>query len=376
MAKLLEILKYSDGSLQKAEQLALDAVAHNKPMFWLDLALILSVQGKFTGARQAQAQYLKHFPDCPRVHFGMAPYALMDGELQAGLRLLESGRKISCWGMQHDPQLNARLWRGSESLNQQTALLYCEGGLGDEVLSWRAASWIKERRAKCVIACHASLMSAAARVPDACAVVEISKASAIYCDYWIPAMSAPRLFERKWETLWSGEYVSAHDKLSSNWQAIIPKTDKLRVGIRWRGNPQFEHEQLRAFDPKLLFDATEVDGVARWSLQKETGLELPEGVTDLEPFLGSWENTIAAIANLDLVITSCTSIAHVAAAMGKPTWVVVPILPYYPWARPGPKTDWYPSVTLYRQDKYGDWTVPFEQVKRDLQKLVAEKYHD
>ena len=89
-------------------------------------------------------------------------------------------------------------------------------------------------------------------------------------------------------------------------------------------------------------------------------------ITDLEEYLTDWEQTAGAIANLDLVITSCTSIAHLAGAMGVNVWIVLPILPYYLWALPGDKTPYYNSAILFRQKKYGDWSSPFESIKEEL----------
>lgn len=371
MASLCEILLASDGSLQKAENIALQAIANGSKEVWLDLGLILSVQGKFTGARQAQSKYLEAFPNCPRVHYGMAPFALSDGELQAGLRLLERGREIKCWGGISFPNVNAPVWRGDNDIYEKTILLHGEGGLGDEILNLRAASWAKERGAKCVSACSRELMPIAA-TGDSSAVIDVANVGVAQYDYWLPSMSAPRLFGRSWDTLWPGQYIfNKNEMLRKTWGKIIPKqSGRLNIGLRWQGNPQFEHEQLRRFNPDLIFKATECKNVVRWSLQKDSDTVLPEDVIDLEAFLTTWEHTVAAMSELDLVITSCTSIAHVAGALNIPTWVIVPVMPYYPWARQARKTGWYPSVTLCRQENYGSWDEPFDQVKRDLENLA------
>ena len=88
----------------------------------------------------------------------------------------------------------------------------------------------------------------------------------------------------------------------------------------------------------------------------------------------TWDDTANIIADLDLVITSCTSTAHLSAAMGKPTWIITPILPYYTWAIPGEKTVWYDSVRLFKQDKYDDWDSVFQKVEKELNKLANDKY--
>ncbi len=374
MASIQEMLAAGNGSFSKAETIALQKITNGERAVWLDLALLLSVQGQFTGARQAQTKYFEHFPNCPRVRFGMAPFALSDGDLQSGLQLLEFGRQIDCWGGVEWKKFNIPVWDGTKDISGKTLLIHGEGGIGDEVLSLRSTIWAKERGAKCIFLASSDLMKVADKSLDA-VVVGPGSAHLIQADYWIPAMSAPRLFSRTWDDLWPGQYIiNANENLDKSWKKIIPKVDgKLNVGIRWQGNPQFEHEQLRRFDPEFIFRATKNDHVIRWSLQKETDTTLPEDVNDLEPFLTSWEHTIAAMSQLDLVITSCTSIAHVAAAMNIPTWVVVPVMPYYCWARPGPKTDWYPAVTVYRQEKYDDWNAPFKQIKHDLKELADHK---
>ena len=99
------------------------------------------------------------------------------------------------------------------------------------------------------------------------------------------------------------------------------------------------------------------------SLQRDTD-DVPTWMKKVD--LSTWMSTRHEISKCELVITSCTSVAHMSAALGVPTWIVVPILPYYLWAMPGDKSLFYDSVTLFRQEKYGDWYAPFEQIKSRL----------
>ena len=133
-----------------------------------------------------------------------------------------------------------------------------------------------------------------------------------------------------------------------------------KVGIKWAGNPEFEHEQHRVFSEELMFDA--VGNANCISLQKDG--EVPDWMG--KPSLESWEDTRDAISRCDLVISSCTSVAHLSAAMGIETWIVVPILPYYLWALPGETTPHYDCVKLFRQTKYGCWKDPFDKIKKEL----------
>ena len=151
--------------------------------------------------------------------------------------------------------------------------------------------------------------------------------------------------------------------------------DKPKIGIRWSGNPLFEHQQFRIFPPEKLINLHKNrDHVKFFSLQRDNDLrELPEDITDLQHLLISWEDTAACIENLDLVITSCTAIAHIAGAMGKETWVIVPLLPYHCWAYGGDHSPWYTEkTTVIRQTKFSKWDDVFERIDQKLKERFPE----
>jgi hypothetical protein len=169
-------------------------------------------------------------------------------------------------------------------------------------------------------------------------------------------MSAALLLNLEYSNLKGKAFLPCKEKI---------KGKKLKVGIRWSGNPDFEHEQHRKFNPEPLFNLKNVDLV---SLQRDSLEEIPNHIGC--PSLDSWEDTIEAIESVDLVITSCTSVAHLAGAMGKPTWIIIPILPYYLWAIPGQLTPWYNSVKLFRQTKKDEWSNVFEEITKELELLI------
>lgn len=372
MSNIQEMLGMNGGSFQKAEQMALNRISQGLTETWLDLALLMYVQGNIKGARQAQDEYAKLYPNCPRLRFVRAWTKLHDGDLGDGLEYVEAGRAIKCLGEHDFSRFRYPRWDGKTALTGKSVVLYGEGGYGDQIMGLRSARWLAEMGAAVTVACSKPLMGLFAAQRDY-VVVDQAFAHAVQADCWIPMMGSFGPCHRTWETLWTGQYVKA--PVSDIWERIIEKGDRLNVGIRWRGNPQFEHEQLRWFPPELMFEVTKNPGANFWSLQKdEPQVALPEHVNDLEPLLGNWEQTAAAISQLDLVITSCTAVAHLAAAMNKPTWVVVPVMPYYPWARPGRTSHWYPSVTLFRQRRFGEWDAPFTEMDKCLrQKLGTAK---
>jgi hypothetical protein len=146
----------------------------------------------------------------------------------------------------------------------------------------------------------------------------------------------------------------------------------MRIGIRWQGSTVFEHEQHRLFPPELMFNALKGTNAEFISLQRDDGAEFCPSWVKTVP-LNTWEDTRNAIASCDLVISSCTSVAHLSAAMGVQTWIAVPILPYYLWAKEGDTSPWYDSVTLFRQEAFGDWTGPFEKINLKLAEMQRKQ---
>ncbi|MNL33671.1 hypothetical protein D3C87_1555960 [compost metagenome] len=119
-----------------------------------------------------------------------------------------------------------------------------------------------------------------------------------------------------------------------------------------------------------------IPNIEVYSLQRDSGVEerpADSKVVDLAPYLTSWEDTAAAIENLDLVISSCTSVPHLAAALGKPVWLFCPLSSYYVWAGPDNGQSWYPQVQLYRQEKFGSWEGTYERIYQDLKKLATSR---
>ena len=170
-------------------------------------------------------------------------------------------------------------------------------------------------------------------------------------------------------------YIFAKSESVEIWKNLL-KNDKPKIGIRWSGNPKFEHQQFRIFPPELMINLHNEFPHVQWhSLQRDNDLrELPAGINDLQHILISWEDTAACIENLDLVISSCTSIAHLASAMGKPTWVVVPILPYHVWAYGGKHSPWYTeNTTVFRQTIFSKWDNTFEELKKELHNKFPKK---
>jgi len=363
MSRVDIILERAGGNMEDAEKLA-------KEKDKLDYQLMLAVQGKTEQAWKVVKELEQERPECNRSAFNRGWYYLSRGELKKGLTLMERGRTLGAWGNEDDlgGMFSVR-WDGKQDLKDKFVLIYMEGGHGDEILNVRFVKQIIDKGAKVIIACRPTLAPLFARIEGVSAVAQVDILRGVWHDYYIPSFSLAHLLGCEYEDLKGESYITPNDRCVKRFSNYIKK-DGFKVGIRWGGNPEFEYQQMRAFPFKGFYDAVNQEGVDLYSLQLSDASHIDVSkynITDLEEHLTDWEQTAGAIANLDLVITSCTSIAHLSAAMGKETWVIVPTMPYYVWAVPGSKSAWYDSVNLIRQEEFGNWDKPFTKVKQELE---------
>ena len=303
--------------------------------------------------------------------FNRGWFVIQDGDYQKGCQLLENGRFLNVYG---SPPLrtDAPIFNPStHSIKDKSIIISLEGGYGDEIIHARFATSFKQQGAKAVyIAAAPELVSVFERIEGVDRVILRNQASSVAHDYWVPGFSAGWIAGHTFDNFPNKPYLMPKQDSVEIWKDII-KSDKIKVGIRWAGNPKFEHQQFRRFPENFITNLAKYKELEVYSLQKDHNLiSLPEGITDLQNLLISWEDTMAAIANLDIVITSCTSIAHISAAMGKETWVLVPVLPYHTWTYKSPTnrgSPYYECVRLFRQTQKSKWNDTFQLLYTELE---------
>ena len=277
---------------------------------------------------------------------------LNQGKIQDGYKLLDRGRKADVFG-NNPPQTPAPKWDG---LSVGTILLYLEGGLGDQIHQIRYAKYIAEKGNKVVVCCTGSLIQMFSKLDYVTALVQHGAEYGVYHDYWVAGMSAIIPLGYELEDISGSPYIN---------KPSVDKNKKFTIGLRWQGNPAFEHEHLKLFPPELLFEAVKDFDVEYISLQRDEGSQhCPQWVKQVP--LQSWDDTQHAVSQCDLVISSCTSVSHLSAAMGVETWVITPILPYFLYALDGEKTPYYDSMKIIRQTVFESWIEPFEVVREKL----------
>jgi len=312
----------------------------------LDLQLQAGIDGDFITGQRLADEIEKETPDCNRAKFNRGWYELRKGNLLKGHHLLDAGRSENVFGNRHIGSYKP-IWNGETGV---TVLLSLEGGLGDQIHGVRFARNIASYGNKVVVSCLPELAELFIDCEGVSAVVEQKACLGVYHNFWLPSMSAIVPLKLEYKDLSGKPYIKR--KITSEG----------KVGVKWLGNPKFEHQQHRAFPKELMFDAVKDQDCI--SLQRDG--DIPDWME--QPSLETWEDTRKQISRCDLVITSCTSIAHLAGAMGTETFIVVPILSYYLWALPVSTTPYYDSVTLFRQEKYGQWEEPFLKISNNLSK--------
>lgn len=312
----------------------------------LDIAKQAALHGDF----EASYEILKGINDDPRADFNLGWHYCRQGELLKGMEYLARGRWIEVFG---SPPLGVGtpIWRG-ESLKGKTILLHGEGGMGDVFINLRFARNLKKLGATVIVSCYPSMFSLLRKQNYVDMVVSMDHARGVGHDYWIPAMSAALALGIEYDTLDGSPYI-----------AVKPaRLRGLNIGLCWHGSPEFSEEEFRRFDKDWLLGSMRFAPKAKFHcLQKgesAPGLEAHE--------LADWLETATVIAGLDLVISSCTAVAHLAAAMGVPTWVIVPVCSYYTWALPGEKSPWYQHAKVFRQKRLNDWAEPFVALRKEL----------
>ncbi|WP_454018004.1 tetratricopeptide repeat protein [Azospirillum sp. Marseille-Q6669] len=252
-------------------------------------------------------------------------------------------------------------WSGGD-IAGRTILLYAEQGLGDTLQFVRYVPLVAERGARVILEVQPPLMSVLSGLPGVERLIARGHPLPDF-DLECPLMSLPRAFGTKLDDLPAAvPYLRPDPQRAVAWSKRLADGAGLRVGLVWAGNPRFPGDALRS--PRLagLRPVLDVPGVRFFGLQKGPGREDLEGVdmppsfTDLGPDIADFSDTAAIMANLDLVISSCTGPAHLAGALGVPVWVVLPLSPDWRWLLGREDSPWYPTARLFRQTRVGNWT--------------------
>jgi Flp pilus assembly protein TadD len=301
-------------------------------------------------------------PTLPGPHFALAEALLLRGDFAEGWEEYEWRFRIPGTPAPL-PHPAAPHWDGA-AMPDGTLLLVADQGYGDALQFCRYVPWAVARCAVVILACPAELERLfRAAFPRARIVSRWEEAPAYQA--WSPLSGLPRLHATRLDSIpAASSYLHADPESVAAWQArlaaVVPRGFR-RIGIAWAGRPTHNNDLNRSANLAALAPLGEIPGVALISLQKGSPKEQvgawyrPAPLLNLGPDLTDFADTAGLLACLDLVIAVDTAVGHLAAASGRPTWLLLPYAPDWRWLLGRADSPWYPGMRLFRQPAPQDW---------------------
>ncbi len=364
--------------LDEAEMVYAQAlrVAPDQPGIWSNLGALYAARRQDDEAEACYERALKLNPAYEKALFNRGVLHLRQGRWSEGWM----GMEARDWYAALEARLPFPRWQG-ESLQGSRVLIGFEAGHGDMIQFCRYAAQLKAAgAAKVGLLCHPALKRLMCRmtgVDEVFAFDEDLPGDQPF-DYWVPPLSLPYLLATRIDTPVTLPYLHAEPALLAHWAAYLPSKG-LRVGLVWKGNPLFENDADRSLPAlSLLAPLGQIDCVHFISLQKGAGEDeaahAPAGlpVLNLGPQMRDFADAAALVVQLDLVIAVDTAMAHLAGALGKPVWLMLPRYQTdWRWLDDRTDSPWYPHVMrLFRQSTNGDWAPVVDAMVTALRNLT------
>jgi len=312
-------------------------------------------------------------PESVLAHYNKAEALLVTGQFEEGWKEYEwrQGRKDFGKRKFKNP------FKPEYELKDKRILVYAEQGLGDALQFVRYLPMLKEKGCYIIFECGKEMHPLLQGFNGADEIIErnFTEAPSIKYDYEIPLLSLPLYFKTNIDNIPTNvPYLPVDKALKQKWADAITDDGKIKIGIVWAGSPIHTNDRHRSVRLQQFLPLLSAEGTHFYTLQK--GFQAIQAkdyrllVTDLDEYIKSFADTSAIIESLDLVITVDTSVAHLAGALGKKTWLLLPYLPDWRWMLEGDGSPWYPSLKLYRQPRINDWDSVFKILKKDLSVFV------
>jgi len=342
---------------------------------WNNLGLALQSVNDVDGAIAAFRRAIALQPDFGHAHWNLALALLLDGQYAEGWREYESRFALSELGKDRHT-FAGPAWDGASPAGK-TLLLYTEQGLGDALQFARFVAPLARAGARCIVYCPQSLAPLLATAPGVAQTVSDPGALPHY-DAHLPLLSLPRLLGTTIDAIPADvPYVAvAPERRAAVRASLEASPQRLNVGVVWTGNPANPSNRIRSVPLDALDALFEVEGIDWYSLQQ--GRTTPDfspaaRKARLRPLPAEWAlvDTAALVSELDLVISVCTSIAHLAGALGRPTWTMLACAADWRWLQDRADSPWYPTMRLFRQPHPRDWSSVARSIAAELRALVS-----
>lgn len=336
---------------------------------WTNCGVVQVQLARYVEARWSFDRALTLRPDHASAHWNRGLLSLLLGDFETGWADYEWRWHI---GLSSEARRHytERLWMGKEPLAGRRILLYAEQGLGDTIQFCRYVERVAALGADIVLEVQPSLARLLRSLAGVSALISGEPRPPF--DYQCALMSLPGLLGTRLDSIWApSPYLRSDPERRAFWQRRLGERRRPRIGLAWRGRPTHWNDRNRSIS---LADwlAQLPSGFDYVSLQKELAepdrklLKANPQVLSVARELADFAETAALIECLDLVVTVDSSVAHLAGALGKPTWVLLPFNPDWRWLLGRADSPWYPTLELYRQATMGAWAPVLERVRTDL----------
>jgi tetratricopeptide (TPR) repeat protein len=330
------------------------------------LGYLLTMLGRLPEAIEACEAAIDLRSDFVQAHWNLAIAALLGGDLPRGFAEYE-WRKRHARYQADFPALPGRMWDGSNP-SGRTILVRAEQGFGDAIQFARYLPLISAAGAVPILLCAPALMPLIQLMPGVKAVASSDELPAY--DAWIDQASLPQAFGTTLETIPAADgFLQAEPSRVRDWRARLPNGRK--IGVVFAGNPKHPGDRRRSVPLDLIHTLLNIPDTSLVNLhygEPARGLGLP----DLTPWLTDYAETAALVETLDLVVSVDTSVAHLAGALGRPVWILLPHAPDWRWLLGRTDSPWYRSARLFRQPAAGDWVSVLMQVVHAMERHPIE----
>ena len=343
---------------------------------WSNLANVLRDFGRIEEAAAAYRRAISIQPDHPDAHKNLAILRLLQGDYDNGF--LEYEWRWKCDNVQLR-KFDQPRWAGEDPAGK-TVFIYEEQGYGDVIQFSRYAKALADRGAKVIFGCRpelARLMSCCSGVSHVVAAGQTMPTFDLHC----PLLSLPLFCGTRApdDVPAPVPYFELRPEITQPWEDRVAGSTRPRVGLCWAGNPQNRNDRYRSIPLEKFVQLASAGQFEFHSLQLGLAAAERERVPKLslvshEPDLKDFADTAALIEQLDLVITVDTAVAHLAGALAKPMWVLLPAVPDWRWLLQRTDSPWYPTARLIRVRQ--DWDQIISQLSSDLATGRHKYQHD
>ena len=301
----------------------------------------------------------------------------MLGDFENGLPLYESrwnSNKVS--EIAGKRVFDKPIWLGDESIQGKTILLYGEQGFGDLIQFCRYAKLVADLGAKVIFETPKQLLGLMKNLEGVSQLV-LKGEELPFFDYQCPLVSLPLALKTNVASIPAGApYLAINQNKVDAWNLKLGEKRKIRVGIAWSSVSNFKADSKRSLLLADFVKALPLEGCEYICLQKELKdcdkefFRQYKNIRFVGDELNDFSDTAALIECLDMVISTCTSIPHLSAALGKETWILLSHVPDWRWLLDRSDSPWYPTIKIFRQQTLGDWGGVLESVREDLTALI------